>query len=92
MPVEMASMIAYRAGGALKTANARTCRLWHYATNDDWATVSAAGYFNGARAHIGVGDIVLVSGDLDGTPFLRHVMFATVPASGNVTIVQVANS
>lgn len=92
MALVMASLIAYRAGAALNTAGSRTCRLWHYATTDDWATVNAAGYWNSARAHIGVGDIVLISGDLDGTPLLRMIMFATVPASGNVTTVQVANA
>jgi len=92
MALVLDSLIAYRAGAAIKAAGARTCRLWHYATNDDWATVSAAGYWNGARAHIGPGDIVHISGDLDGTPFYRSIMFATVPASGNVTTVQVANA
>ena len=92
MALVMASLIAYRAGAAINAAGARTCRLWHYATNDDWATVGAAGYWNGARAHIGVGDIVQISGDLDGTPFHRQLMFATVPASGNVTVVQLANA
>ncbi|WP_371347023.1 hypothetical protein [Ancylobacter sp. IITR112] len=86
------SFIAYRTGAAIKAANARTCRFWHYATNDDWATVGATGYWNNARAHIGVGDIVHISGDLDGTPFYRSLMFATVPASGNVTVTQLANS
>lgn len=90
MALDLASLIAYRAGAAIKSAGARTCRLWHYATNDDWATVNTAGYWNGARAHIGVGDIVHISGDLDGTPFYRSLMFATVPATGNITVVQLA--
>lgn len=91
MALEMASM-SCRSGAALKAANARTCRLWHYATNDDWATINVAGYWNGARAHIGVGDLVDISGDLDGAPFHRRLMFSAVPATGNVTVVQIANS
>lgn len=92
MALELASLIAYRAGAALKVAGARTCRMWHYATTDDWATVNTAGYWNTARAYIGVGDIVHISGDLDGVPFYRSIMFATVPAAGNVTTTQIANA
>lgn len=86
------SMRGHSRGAALPTANSRSLRDWRYVTNDDHATVAAAGYFNNHRAFIGVGDTVLASVDLDGTPQLRLYMFNAVPASGNVTVVQVNNS
>lgn len=92
MAYEKDSLRGYSTGGPLKVAGARSPRLWHYSTNDDHATVAAAGYFNNARAVIGVGDTVIASVDLDGTPALRFYMFNAVPVSGNVTVVQVANA
>lgn len=92
MAIEPDSMRGYGTGATLKAAGARTLRIWHYATNDDHATVAAAGYFNAMRPFVGVGDIVHASLDLDGTPALRIYMFNAVPATGNVTVVQVANA
>lgn len=61
-----------------------------YVTNDAFAVVEAAGYFNTARDNgwLTQGDIVEVAGDLDGTPFHSSYVFDTVPASGNVTITE----
>jgi hypothetical protein len=80
------------AGAALGGGGTRSARLWHYITNDDWSTINVAGYWNGARNYVAPGDIVFISGDMDGTPVFRQVMFATVPAAGNLTVVQVVNS
>lgn len=90
MPVEEKSMRSHSAGVALATAGARSARDWRYITNDDHATVAAAGYFNTMRAHLGVGDTVLASVDIDGSPALRLYMFTAVPAAGNVTVAQLA--
>jgi len=92
MAFEEKSFRSHSRGVALATASARSARDWRYITNDDHATVSAAGYFNNHRAHIGVGDTVLASVDIDGTPQLRLYMFNAVPAAGNVTVVQVNNT
>lgn len=40
-----------------------------YVTNDTKATIEGAGYFNSAANLLKLGDIIEVSGDLDGTPF-----------------------
>ncbi|GLI25644.1 hypothetical protein GGQ86_000369 [Xanthobacter flavus] len=92
MAFEPRSFRSKSAGVALATSGARSARDWRYITNDDHATVAAAGYFNNHRAHVGVGDYVYASVDLDGTPQARIYMFNSVPASGNVTVVQVNNS
>lgn len=79
-------------GAALPTSGSRSARDWRYLTNDDHAAVAAAGYFNNARSALGIGDTVLASVDLDGVPQLRLYMFNSVPAAGNVTVVQVNNT
>ncbi|MFG1300364.1 hypothetical protein V5F49_11275 [Xanthobacter sp. V3C-3] len=79
-------------GAALPTAGSRSLRDWRYATNDDHATVAAAGYFNNARAFIGIGDTVVASVSMGTTPQLREYIFTAVPASGNVTVAQVNNT
>jgi len=79
-------------GVAIAAAGARSLREWRYITNDDHATVAAAGYFNSHRGNVGVGDTIVASVDIDGTPQLRLYMFNAVPASGAVTVVQVNNS
>jgi len=43
---------------------------YSYVTNDTKATVEAADYFSDEVEMLNVGDIIAVSGDLDGTPFL----------------------
>lgn len=65
-------------------------REHRYATNDTKAQIQVAGYFNTLRDRglIGLGDIVIVAGDRDGTPFLSSYIFASVPATGNVTMTE----
>lgn len=57
---------------------------WFYATADAFAAVATAGYFNNARAMLGVGDIIEVS-CASNKGGLYSV--SAVPASGNVTVV-----
>lgn len=90
MPFDQKSFRSHSIGAALPAASSRSARDWRYLTNDDHATVSAAGYFNAHRAHLGVGDTVLASLDLDATPALRLYMFNAVPATGNVTVVELS--
>lgn len=92
MAFENQSFRSHSRGAALPTAGSRSARDWRYITADDHATVAAAGYFNNARAAVGVGDTVLASVAIGGTAQLRLYMFNAVPASGNVTVVQLTNS
>jgi hypothetical protein len=69
------------AGG---TASARQVSLFLYATDDAAATVETAGYWNGARALLQNGDQVAATMAAAGTPILKHYVFTSVPATGNV--------
>lgn len=55
----------------------RNARLWHYTTNDTLVTVAGANYFNGAVRYLGVGDVIMVSADLDGTPAGEHYLVSS---------------
>lgn len=44
--------------------------LHAYVTNDDKAAIETAGYFNSLSDRLKVGDIILASADMDGTPAL----------------------
>lgn len=57
--------------------------VYGYATNDTKATVEGANYFGGAVKVLGVGDIIIVSGDIDGTPF--HTSY-TVASNNGTTV------
>ncbi len=35
--------------------------LWHYASNETMATISANGYFNGVKTLMNIGDIVIIN-------------------------------
>jgi hypothetical protein len=63
-----------------------------YVTNDDKASIEAAGYFNEARdlGYIKKGDILWLAGDRDGVPFLSSYVFSAVPAvgGGDVTLTE----
>lgn len=52
--------------------------LWGYTTNDDAATVEATGYFDAMIDQFQVGDQVLASLDLDGTPVKRSYLISSV--------------
>ena len=57
---------------------AGTNRSLHaYVTNDDAAAVETGGYFNSLSKRLQVGDIILVSLDMDGTPALRSYVVSS---------------
>ncbi|MCW2317474.1 hypothetical protein M2322_003033 [Rhodoblastus acidophilus] len=76
------TLVGSTAGGA-KT---NTSSVWRYATDDAAATVETAGYFNGARSILTVGDVIIASMVMSGVPVNKQYVVLTVPASGNVTI------
>lgn len=55
---------------------------WFYTTADAAATVETAGYFNGVRGQLTVGDVILAACSASAK-FLR---VTAVPATGNVTV------
>lgn len=56
--------------------------MYGYATNDTKAGIETAGYFNNASSYLQVGDIIVVSGDIDGTPF--HASYIVSSNTGGV--------
>lgn len=75
--------------GAIGTGPGNVRKLFGYNTNDTKAQVETAGYFNPIiEAYSGllsIGDIVMVSGDSDGTPFGAIYVFNAVTADVGIT-------
>ena len=57
-----------------------------YGTPDLAAVVETAGYFNGARAKLTVGDVITASMGIGSTQKLKILVVTAVPATGNVTV------
>lgn len=73
-------------GAAYDAGVQKSVGLYIYATTDAAATVETAGYFNDARARLKLGDQILASMVLGGTPVAKHYIVTAVPGAGNVTI------
>lgn len=73
--------------GAIGTGPGSVRQLCSYITNDDAATVEATGYFNSLAKQLSVGDQILCSLDLDGTPQFKAYMVSAISA-GVVTVVK----
>ncbi len=72
MAFDVEGLIAYNMGGAEAGQGGTLTgvkKLWHYATNDADTVVEANGYFD--NTEMGLGDILLCSLDLDGTPEVK---------------------
>lgn len=65
---------------------------FHYVTNDTLATVAAANYFGPAAKdnNIRKGDIIIVSGDLDGTEACQVYMVDAVDQDAETNTVVAA--
>ena len=57
--------------------------IFTYITDDALAVVAASGYFDSVAAHIKSGDLILVSGDYDGTNV--HQTYVLVNTSDVIT-------
>ena len=71
MAFDSNGLINFNSGGALGAGGTLTSvkSLWHYATNDADTAVEANGYFDSTG--MALGDLVLASLDLDGTPEVK---------------------
>lgn len=74
--------------GSVPYTNTLGRTAWYrYATADAVATVTTAGYFNGAREKLAVGDTIDAVCVLGGTPDRVSVLVTAVPAApGDVTV------
>lgn len=74
-------------GSTAGAAKSNQTSTFSYRTDDSAATVETAGYFNGVRGQLAVGDVIVATMAIaGGTPVLKHYVALTVPTSGNVTI------
>ncbi|MDB5490897.1 MAG: hypothetical protein JWO78_746 [Micavibrio sp.] len=60
--------MAFDASNLSVLAYANNFTLWHYASIDNAATITGAGYFNKAVDMLRVGDLMVINIDTDGTP------------------------
>jgi len=60
--------------------------VYLYTSDDTISEVATAAYFNSFRDQLSKGDIVIVSGNVDGTP-TADVMVLNNVASGDITVV-----
>lgn len=70
--------------GAIGTGGASVRSLWSYVTNDDAATLETANYFDEFLSEFRLGDQIIASIDLDGTPTIR--VYVVTSVTSHVTI------
>lgn len=66
-------------------AYANNFTLWHYASVDNAAEITGAGYFNNAADMMRINDLLLINIDTDGTPSTKFYI-VTGNSGGAVTI------
>jgi hypothetical protein len=74
-------------GGAIGSGDGSVKQIHHYATNDLLSAVDDSGYFNDATAYLRKGDLIFVSGDVDGTPATNCYMVTSATGAATVTTV-----
>lgn len=67
-------------------------QVFKYSTNDLLNEVTASGYFNGVTDKLHKGDLILVAGDLDGTPFTTQVTVSSASGAATVTTTDLASA
>jgi len=55
--------------------------LWMFSSNDDISAVETTGYFNTAVNEMRVGDIIMATLDLDGTPVGKNYLVSAKTAT-----------
>jgi len=74
-------------GGALGSGDGSVRKMHHYVTNDLLSLVDDSGYFNDITNLLTKGDLIFVSGDLDGTPANNCYMVNSDTGAATVTTV-----
>lgn len=78
-------------GGAIGTGEGSVKNIYHYATNDADTVVEANGYFDGVTGDpLNVGDIIIASLDVDGTPEVKIYIVSVGGADVTVTAMLIA--
>src|SRR5262245_53121938 len=72
-------------GGAISTGDGSVKQVHSYATNDTSNTVLASAYFNSITTYLRKGDLILIHGDVDGTPFSNMAVVSSATGAATVT-------
>lgn len=67
-------------------------RIHGYKTNDLLSAVDDSGYFNDVAAQLYKGDLIVVSGDQDGTPFTTQLTVTSADLATTVTTTDLATA
>ncbi len=86
MAFEVDGMKRIITGPALGSGGSSVKSFWMYVTNDTAADVQTSGYFNPFVAQLQVGDQIMASLDLDGTPAGRIYLVSAKTATA-ITVV-----
>lgn len=70
----------------MNRVHAGTVTVWSYKTNDTIAVATGSGYFNDYTTWLRQGDIILIAGDLDGTPDYAGCCVSSVDNAATVTV------
>lgn len=84
--------MTFTAANLTLISGAKRPRVWAYWTNDLLNAVVASGYFNAAYAGFTLGDLILVAGDLDGTPFTTQLTISSATGAATVTTTDLASA
>lgn len=83
--------MSFAASGLVLIAN-QANQIFMYTTNDLLNDVVASGYFNSAYAKFRKGDLIIVAGDLDGTPFTTQITVNSATGATTVTTLDLASA
>lgn len=61
--------------------------VFAYVSNDTLVAIATSGYFNSATNYLAKGDIIVVSGDVDGTPAINNYVVNSATGAATVTVV-----
>lgn len=78
-------------GGAIGSGQGSVARIWHYKSNDLVSLIDDSGYFDDATHLLAKGDMIFVSGDIDGTPAINGLVVSSATGAATVTTVAFSN-
>ncbi len=81
----LANLQKIASGGAIGSGEGSVRSVWHYASNDLLTAIDDSGYFNDATDLLTKGDLIIISGDVDGTPAVNCAVVNSETGAATVT-------
>ena len=79
--------MAFDASNLSVLAYANNFTLWHYASIDNTATITGAGYFNKAVDMLRVNDLMVINIATDGTPTTKfYIVTGNTGSAVSITV------